>query len=47
MPPAFNLSQDQTLQFDSVCATVPGTVDYSLAGIEVFDVSINFPLSIA
>jgi hypothetical protein len=26
---------------------VLGTVDYSLAGIEVSDVSINFPLSIA
>jgi hypothetical protein len=26
---------------------VLGTIDYSLAGIEVCDVSINFPLSIA
>jgi len=26
---------------------VLSTIDYSLAGIEVFDVSINFPLSIA
>jgi hypothetical protein len=47
MPPAFNLSQDQTLQFDTVCAIVLSTIDYSLAGIEVFDVSIDFPLSIA
>ena len=36
MPPAFNLSQDQTLQFDTVCLI-------TLAGIERFlaDVSIS------
>jgi hypothetical protein len=40
MPPAFNLSQDQTLQFDSVCLI-------TLAGIEShLDVAIGmFPSS--
>jgi hypothetical protein len=37
MPPAFNLSQDQTLQFDSVCLI-------TLAGIEVILMTPSFSI---
>ena len=41
MPPAFNLSQDQTLQFDTVCLITLAGIERFLANVSISKLSFH------